>query len=76
MKIKKLRRKLQDKEWLERKYESLANDSSRWDEFRRFKVDSFFIGGEAAIFNKRKYMKESKRVNRQIKFIKKLLKIK
>lgn len=75
MKIKKLRKKLQDKKWLEKKYERLADEAQSWDSFRQFKCNNFFVGYEKAEFNLRKYNKNIKRVERQIDFIKTLLKI-
>ena len=75
MKIGKLRKKLKDKKFLEKKYDELTEQSQSWNTFLKFDCSSFFRGSERAERNQRLYNKEMPKIRRRIKFIKSLLKI-
>jgi len=75
MRIGKLRNKLRDKKYLEKRYDKLTEKTSEMDDFRRFECSTFFRGYERAEYNQRKYNKVMKKLTRQINFIKRLLNI-
>ena len=76
MKLRKLRKKLENKKWLEKKYERLCSKAQTWHDFKEYHCEYFFVGSEKAEYNRRKYDKNMHRIERQINFIKSLLKIK
>jgi len=73
MKIKRLRKKLKDKKFLEKKYNRLTEEAEHWHHFLTFECHEFFVGEEREKYNSRVHEKNMKRVNRQIEFIESLL---
>lgn len=73
MKIGKLRKKLKEKKFLEKKYDELTEKARSWNTFLKFDCSTFFRGYERAERNKRLYDKEIKKIRRQINFIKTLM---
>ena len=72
MKIGKLRKKLKDAKWITRKISRLVNESEEWSEFKQFKTNSFFVGKIKADYNYKLYEKNMDRIERQLRFLKKL----
>ena len=75
MKIKKLRKKLKSKKFLEKKYDRLTRESQHWHHFLEFECHDFFVGYDRKRYNLRIYTKNIKRVERQIEFIESLLRV-
>jgi hypothetical protein len=73
MKIAKLRRKLKDRKWLNRKYLELLDESERLNRFFDFECSSFFKGDKKAEYNRQIYYKKHRQNDRQIEFIESLL---
>lgn len=73
MRIGKLRRKLKDEKFLRRKLTRLIGESERWNRFRQFKCDNFFVGHVAAKHNREIYDRNVDRIVRQIEFITQLI---
>lgn len=71
--IRIMRRLIQDKSWLRKKYEKLCDQAERWDHFRKFDCDAFFVGAYKAELNYKKYAVAVRRIDRQIKFVKSML---
>jgi hypothetical protein len=75
MKIGKLRKKLKEKKFLEKKYDELTKKAHHWNSFLKFECSTFLRGYERAERNQRIYNKEIKKLRRQINFIKALMQI-
>jgi hypothetical protein len=73
MKIRKLRKKLSNKKWLQGKYAQLTSASEEWHTFKDFKCNSFFVGYEKSQYNQMLYDKAMNKIRRQISFIRSLL---
>ena len=73
MKIKKLRKKLKNKKWVESELKGWCNNHSYWMDFHTWKCNSFFVGDALAELNQREYEENINRANRHITFLKKIL---
>lgn len=73
MRIRKLRKRLKDRKFLEKMYNKLTIESDNLNRFRMFECDSLFTGYERAEYNRIIYDKKNKKLSRQIRFIKRLL---
>ena len=71
--IRKIRRRIKDKKWLDRKLNSLMNEMSEWNTFYQFECSSFFRGRVVADYNIKKWEKGAAKTERQILFVTKLL---
>ena len=73
MKTKIIRKKIQDKEWVRKKYQKLLESTEYWNNFYQFDCDPFFRGDLLAAHNKETYRKAMFRLKRKIDFLKKYL---
>ena len=48
MKTKIIRKKIQDKEWVQKKYHNLLESTNYWNTFYQFDCDPFFRGDQLA----------------------------
>ncbi len=74
-KFKRLRKKLQDIDWLEEQlliYRDKAEENNR---FHRWKCDEFFVGEDASWINYRVYKKEKKLIDKRIDLLWRRIKI-
>ena len=72
MKTKIIRKKIQDKSWVLKKYNNLQEAISYWESFYEFDCDPFF-SGDLATHNVETYKKAMYRLERKIIFLKKYL---
>ena len=73
MKTKIIRKKIQDKEWVRKKYQNLLESTEYWNTFYQFDCDPFFRGDLLAAHNIETYEKAMFRLKRKIDFLKKYL---
>ena len=73
MKVKIIRRKLKDKNWVLRRYAQVLQETNKMNTFKQFDCDTFFRGPELASANLKVYEKEMFRLKRKIIFLEKFL---
>jgi len=74
MKIKKIKRKLANKNWVEERLNFYIDKTQYWYNFNMFNCDRFHVGHYAAERNKIIYKKAIHRIERHINFLKQILK--
>ena len=74
--ITKIRKKLKDKKYLQRKLDYFIAESERLEWFKSFECSIFFVGYHAAMINQRKYERAVKINDRHLVFIDNLLNLK
>lgn len=73
MKVKKIRKKIQDIAWLKKKLDYLTEKAHEWHTFKTFDCSEFFRGTVRANYNLKIYEKEYGKVLRHIAFVEKLI---
>lgn len=74
MKISKLRKKIKNPKWVQRKYSYFAQQHKYWEDFYRFQCSNFFEGEYNAEKNKLTYNKHAPQVERHCEFLLNILK--
>ena len=69
MKVKLIRKKLKDKNWVLRRYAQVLQETNRMNTFKEFDCDPFFRGEELASSNLKVYEKTMFRLKRKITFL-------
>jgi len=69
MKLKKIKKLLANKNWVENKLNYYINKSTDWHKFEMFKCNDFFVGHYAAERNKKIYKRVINKLNRRIEFL-------
>ena len=69
MKVKIIRRKLKDKNWVLRRYAQVLQETNKMNTFKQFDCDTFFRGPELASVNLKVYEKKMFRLKRKITFL-------
>ena len=67
-KIKKLRKQISEPGYYERRWDYLSKLCEKWEDFLRWKCDSFFVGEERAQRNLYKYNTEGYRTSLKCKY--------
>lgn len=70
MNIKKIRKKVKNKKWVNSKLKELYKKLKKIHTFKVFECDEFFVGSYLAKSNNAYYRKEYKRTLKHIKFLK------
>jgi hypothetical protein len=73
MKTKIIRKKLQDKSWVKKKYQKLLESANHLNTFKEFDCDPFFRGELLASHNLEIYERSMYRLERKLKFLKRYL---
>ena len=68
-KITIMRKKIQNKEWLLQKYQSLMDQEKDNDHYKKFECEPHFVGQTKADHNRIIYYQKTRKTNRQQKFI-------
>jgi uncharacterized Fe-S cluster-containing MiaB family protein len=73
MKVKLIRKKLKDKNWVLRRYSQVLQETNKMNTFKQFDCDPFFRGEELASSNLKLYDKKMFKLTRKINFLQKFL---
>lgn len=70
--IRKMKKLLSDKKWLNKKYKHLIDASDSWNYFQKFQCEPSFRGYRKAAYNQKIYDKKIFKIKKQLDFLEKL----